>query len=50
MVAYIPGEIIASGFGVLLAATIWLGRGLSNIRERIARLEEWIRLHDSRDT
>jgi hypothetical protein len=39
LLARIPGEVLASFSGVLLAAVIYLARQIARAEERIARLE-----------
>lgn len=47
MIAYtIPGEAILSGFGTVLVLVAYLAVGLNRQREKVARLEEWVRLHE----
>jgi hypothetical protein len=36
---FIPGEVVVSGFGILVVAVIWLARSLWKLGERLARLE-----------
>jgi len=44
--APIPSEVIASGFGALVGAVIALAVFFGRNRERLAKIEEWIRLHE----
>jgi hypothetical protein len=46
---FVPGEVVVSSFSVLIAAVIALGIALARTRERMARLEEWARLHEKKD-
>jgi len=46
---YIPGEVVAGGYGILVSAVVVLSASLSRTRERVARLEEWARIHEKGD-
>ena len=48
--SYIPGEVIASGYGVLAAAVVALAVFGGRLRERIARVEEWQRINEQWET
>ena len=37
--AFIPGDVIAGGFGALVVAVIYLARTLARLGERVARIE-----------
>lgn len=42
----IPGEVIAAANTALLAGIVYLAVQVARARERIVRLEEWIRLFE----
>lgn len=44
--SYIPGEVIATVYGALVGIVMAIGVTLSRTRERLAKVEEWQRLHD----
>lgn len=42
----IPSEAIATAFGVVVAAAVHNFLWVVRLRERVARLEEWIRVYE----
>jgi len=42
----IPGEVLLSVNGAIIIALVYLARVIALLRERVARLEEWIRVHE----
>jgi hypothetical protein len=50
VVGYIvPGEVVVGGFGIIVTGVIALLVGFSRNRERIVRLEEWVRLFEQHE-
>jgi hypothetical protein len=50
LVAYVvPGEVVVSSFSVVIASVVAIAIALSRTRERLAKLEEWARLHERND-
>jgi hypothetical protein len=45
----IPGEIVAASTSALVVATVYLAVTLARMRERISRLEEWVRQSERRN-
>jgi hypothetical protein len=44
----LPAEAILSAFGLLGIVVVWNLLAIVNLRERISRLEEWIRQEERR--
>ena len=47
MLAYIvPGEVVVGGFSILTLAIIYFVIQFSLMRERVSKLEEWVRQYE----
>ena len=47
MISYtVPGEVIVSGFAILVVAGVYVALAVARLQEQVARLEEWVRLHE----
>jgi len=44
LASFIPGDVILSVNGAIIVALVYLARVIALLRERVARLEEWIRV------